>query len=120
MSTTLSMPLTLLLSVLSMVEPGSGVFLLMLEAFLQSKEEHRLLRQLRGPDAAYVADTLDKVRKRATVSHEIQADVRIDYGCTFQPSGIPQAYSPSLTVTLRVVGGIAFLLHASGRSETFG
>ena len=83
MPTTLSMPLPFLLLVLSMVEPGSGVFLLMLEAFLRSKEGHKLLAQLRGPDAVYVADALDKVRKRATVSHEVQADFRIAYRCAF-------------------------------------
>ena len=48
-------------STLASTDHNSREFLPILKLFLRSKGEHKLLAQLAGPAAAYVADILDKV-----------------------------------------------------------
>jgi len=50
-----------LFSSLARVDPNSIEFRSILKQFLQSKEEHKVLAQLEGLAAVYVADILDKV-----------------------------------------------------------
>jgi len=102
-----------LFSALARVEPTSEGFLPMLKQFLRSKGEHKLLAQMEGPTAVYVADILDKVREhRAVASCEAWADFHVVFvrASVLPPSGILQAHPPPPALTLRVVGGIAYLL----------
>ena len=58
-------------STLARVDPNSEEFLPILGLFLQDKGEHKLLAQLEGSAAVYVADILDKVRNHwGVASHE--------------------------------------------------
>ena len=114
------MPLPFL-SALERVEPSSDDFLSTLDQFLRSKEEHRLLAQLRRSAAVDVANILDKVRDKPVVTRESWADFRVDGAYThIFPPRRPQAHHPPPTVTLWVVGGIAHLLHVPRRSGVLG
>ena len=57
-----------LFSSLARVDPNSIEFRSILKQFLQSKEEHKLLTQLEGLAAVYVADILDKVRNHCATA----------------------------------------------------
>ena len=77
------------------------------------------LARLERPTAVYVVDILDKVCDcRSVASRRAYADFHPVFVSVpvFLPSGMLQARSPPPAVTLRVVGGIAYFLHASYRS----
>ena len=75
------LPLSRLFSALEMMKPSSEAFLQMLKLFLQSKEERKLLEQLKGSDAIYTADVLERVRDRGVFSCEVWADFCVVCGC---------------------------------------
>lgn len=109
-------------STLATVDPNSEEFLPTLGLFLQNKGEHKLLEQLEGSAAVYVADILDKVRNYwAAESRETLADLRVVFGCgsAFLPSKILQKHPLPPAVTMWVVGGVAHLLHVSTRGSIF-
>lgn len=60
-------PLSRLSSALKRMKPGSDVFLPMLELFLRSKKERKLLEQLEGLAAVHAADVLEKVPGRTSL-----------------------------------------------------
>ena len=112
-----------LFSALIRVKPGAKEFLPTLESFLRDKREHELLAQLKGSAAVYVANTLDKVRNHfPAVYREARADFRVVFGSSsvLLPLRILQAHPPPPAVTLRVVGGITYLLWIRARSDTYG
>ena len=101
-------------SALARAEPDSQVFLPILETFLRSTREHELLTQLEGSAAVYVADVLDKVRNHfQAVSCESRAKFRAVFGCpsVLLSPRMVQAHPPRTALIMRVVWGVAHLLH---------
>ena len=107
---------------LARVKPTSREFPPMLELFLRSKE-HKLLARLEKSTAVCVADVLDEVRNhRTAASFKARADFHVVFtrASAFLSPRTLEAHPPPPAVTLRVVGGIANILHVSRRSGVFG
>lgn len=103
-----------------MTEPDHPSFMPILSTFLRQKEEHRRLERLDRLHALQAADALEKVRDLRLDSHEACAD--LCQGCqrveALRLTRIPQAYPSAPKITLRVVGGITYLLYIPQRGKT--